>query len=111
MLVSLPQDSNLAIPSKIYEYAEYAAWMLAISDSASATGRLLSDSGADLVPPGSSDAIFSALDRRYRQFAEGERPRALAEDPRFHRSAQAERLAEALDTIAGRSPRQRSTSR
>jgi hypothetical protein len=99
ILVSLPQDSDLAIPSKIYEYAEYPAWLLAISDATSATGALLEGSEADLVPPGSTDAIHRALDRRYGQFARGETPSSLAEDSRFRRSAQADRLVEALESI------------
>jgi hypothetical protein len=100
VLVSLPQDSDLAIPSKIYEYAEYPSWLLAISEADSATGRLLANTAADLVPPGSAEAIFDALDARYRQYLMGLRPRALAEDVRFQRSIQAERLVELLGKFA-----------
>jgi hypothetical protein len=107
VLVSLPQDSHLAIPSKIFEYAEYPASLLAISEPASATARLLAGTSADVVPPGSPDGIHAALARRYEQHRTGERPRPLAEDPRFRRSIQAALLVEALGAVAapGQSPR------
>jgi hypothetical protein len=110
VLFSLPQDSHLAIPSKIYEYAEYPAWLLAISEADSATGRLLANSGADLVTPGSAEAIFQALDARYRQYMQGTRPRPLAEDLRFQRSSQAARLRDLLHRIFATGQPSRSTS-
>jgi glycosyltransferase involved in cell wall biosynthesis len=111
VLVSLPQDSHLAIPSKIFEYAEYPAWLLAISEPASATGRLLGGTGADVVPPGSPDAIHEALARRFEEYRAGRWPRPLAEDSRFRRSTQAAKLAEALEAVAasGQSPRRTSS--
>ena len=107
VLVSLPQDSHLAIPSKIFEYAEYPAWLLAISEPGSATARLLAGTSADVVPPGSPDGIHEALARRYEQFRAGLQPRPLAEDARFRRSQQAVRLLEALEAVTapGQSPR------
>jgi glycosyltransferase involved in cell wall biosynthesis len=101
ILFSLPQDSHLAIPSKIYEYAEYPAWVLAVADPQSATGELLAETGADVVEPGSSAGIFEILDRRYSDYLAGRQPRALAEDPRFLRSTQAKRLLTALKAITG----------
>jgi hypothetical protein len=111
VLVSLPQDSHLAIPSKIYEYAEYPSWLLAISDVDSATGRLLANTDADLVPPGSAEAIFESLDARYRQHLRGDRPRPLAEDHRFQRSAQAKRLIDLLGRLSAVHQPSRSTSK
>jgi hypothetical protein len=101
ILISLQQDSDLAIPSKIYEYAEYPAWLMAISEPGSATGRLLTGTEADLVAPGSTDSIYEALDARYREHEAGRRPRPLAEYPRFQRSTQAAILVDALEAIAG----------
>ena len=49
MLVNLPQDSHLCIPSKVYEYMRYAAWLLALEPADSATALLLRDSAADVV--------------------------------------------------------------
>jgi len=107
VLVSLPQDSHLAIPSKIFEYAEYPASLLAISAPGSATARLLAGTSADVVPPGSQDGIHEALARRFEQHRKGERPRPLAENPWFRRSSQAALLVEALEAVAapGQSPR------
>jgi hypothetical protein len=110
LLVSLPQDSDLAIPSKIYEYAEYPAWLLAISKPDSATGRLLSDTEADLVVPHSAEAIYEALAARYQEYEAGRRPRPLAVDPRFQRSTQAAILLHALEIVAGSRQLPRSTS-
>jgi hypothetical protein len=110
VLFSLPQDSHLAIPSKIYEYAEYPSWLLAISDAGSATARLLENTDADLVPPGSAEAIYESLDARYRQHLNGVRPRPLAEDHRFQRSAQAKRLIDLLGRFAAAHQPSRSTS-
>src|SRR5207249_4914766 len=47
MLLSLPQDSDMAIPSKIFEYMQYDAWILALAERDSATERLLRGSNAD----------------------------------------------------------------
>ena len=110
VLVSLPQDSHLAIPSKIYEYAEFPAWLLAISAPGGATGRLLTGTAADLVTPGSPDELYGALARRFTEHSAGRRPRPLAEDPRFQRSRQAVRLLTALEAIAGSDQSPRATS-
>jgi glycosyltransferase involved in cell wall biosynthesis len=110
VLISLQQDSDLAIPSKIYEYAEYPAWVLAISEPGSATGRLLAGTRADVVAPGSTDAIYEALNARYREHEAGRWPRPLAEDPRFQRSTQAAILVSALETVTGERQSPRRTS-
>jgi hypothetical protein len=110
ILISLQQDSDLAIPSKIYEYAEYPAWLMAISEPGSATGRLLTGTEADLVAPGSPDAIYEAMAVRYQEYEVGRRPRPLAEDPRLKRSTQAATLVDALEVVTGARQSPRSTS-
>ncbi|HEU4564082.1 MAG TPA: hypothetical protein VFS05_05525, partial [Gemmatimonadaceae bacterium] len=108
MLVSLPQDSDLAIPSKIFEYMQFDAWLLALADRDSATELLLRDTDADVAAPRDVDAIAAALRRRYLEHARGERPRRLSRDDRFSRRAQARILFDALeDAVGARADRSR----
>ena len=97
MLVSLPQDSDMAIPSKIFEYMRYDAWVLALADRDSATERLLRGSAADVVPPRDLEGLAAVLRKRYLQYSRGERPTRLATDPRYSRREQARRLFDAIE--------------
>ncbi|MGH7585902.1 MAG: hypothetical protein ACREMH_06625 [Gemmatimonadales bacterium] len=99
MLVSLPQDSTLAIPSKVFEYLRFPAWLLALAESGSATARVLEGTGADVVAPDDVDGIAAAIRRRYLQFAAGETPRPLDFDPRLTRRHQGGLLLNALEEI------------
>lgn len=104
MLVSLPQDSNMAIPSKVFEYMRYDAWLLALAEKDSATYQLLSGSGADVVAPDDVDGIARVLASRYDQYATAGRPRQPALLHRCSRAAQAEILFTTLDAVIA-SPR------
>jgi len=99
MLVSLPQDSDLAIPSKIFEYMQFDAWLLALAKHGSATELLLRDSGADVVAPLDVDAMAALIHDRYQQYACGVRPLCIARDQRFSRRGQATILFDALDEL------------
>jgi hypothetical protein len=100
MLLSLPQDSILAIPSKIYEYMRFPAWMLALTESGSATDRILAGTGVDLVRPDDVDGMARVIRTRYETFAAGEHPQPIARDARLSRRRQAECFLEALETVA-----------
>jgi glycosyltransferase involved in cell wall biosynthesis len=89
MLLSLPQDSRLAVPAKIYEYLRFDAWLLILADEPSATARVLRETDADVIAPQDVDGIARVIRHRYQQFARGERPRAVGADGRFDRSVQA----------------------
>ena len=104
VLVSLPQDSDMAIPSKIFEYMPFNAWLLALADRGSATELLLRDTDADVVAPDDVDGVARALRERYRQHAAGVRPTALAAIRRFSRRAQAELLLDALEECIRQRP-------
>jgi hypothetical protein len=109
VLVSLPQDSHRAIPSKIYEYMAFPAWMLVMAIPASATAELLQGVEADVVLPGDVDAIERVLEQRFDQWSRGERAEPLGTIPRFQRASQADQLVELLDRVKGggqASPRQ-----
>src|SRR5262249_56995170 len=90
--LSLPQDSDMAIPSKIFEYMQFEAWILALAPSGSATELLLRDSGADVIPPDDEEAIARSLETRYWQYRRGERAPRLAENGRYGRREQGRQL-------------------
>lgn len=100
MLVSLPQDSDMAIPAKVFEYMLFDAAILALAEPDSATAQLLRGTGADVVAPGDLPAMTEVIRSRYLAYACGERPGRIAEDPRFSRRTQAARLFDALERIA-----------
>jgi hypothetical protein len=92
MLLSLPQDSDFAIPAKIYEYMRFDAWMLVLSPPRSATAQVLRDTDADVIEPADVDEITRVLRLRYEQFAKGIQPKAVAHDGRFDRKVQTAKL-------------------
>jgi len=51
----------MAIPSKVFEYMRYEAWLLALAEPRSATAQLLRDTPADVVRPDDVDALAGVL--------------------------------------------------
>lgn len=100
MLLSLPQDSDFAVPAKIYEYLRFEAWMLVLATRESATGRLLQDTEADIVGHDDVEGIARILRRRYEQFVGGVLPESIGRDGRFDRHVQAKKM---LDLIVAHS--------
>jgi len=100
VLVSLPQDSDMAIPSKIFEYMQFDAWILAIAQRGSATELLLRDSEADVVAPDDVEGMANALLSRFRQYRSGARPAPLSVNMSFaSRRVQAGLLFDAIDEV------------
>lgn len=100
VLVSLPQDSDMAIPSKIFEYMQFDAWILAIAQRGSATELLLRDSEADVVAPDDVEGMTDALTSRFQQYRDGAKPAPLsASMSSASRRAQAALLFDALDKV------------
>ena len=102
MLVSLPQDSDLAIPAKIFEYMRFDAWILALATAESATGLLLRESGADVVAPHDVERMTAVLRERVLQHRQGIRPARIATNGRYSRRGQAEVLLNAIASCATR---------
>lgn len=102
MLVSLPQDSHMAIPSKIYEYMPFHASLLAMAEPGSATAQLLAGSGAEIAAPEDVDSMAEIVARRYHEFNAGRIPTPLAEDRSFSRGQQADILFTAIEETVGR---------
>jgi O-antigen/teichoic acid export membrane protein/glycosyltransferase involved in cell wall biosynthesis len=99
MLVLLPQDSDLAIPAKLYEYVRFRAWLLALATRESATGQLLAGTAAHLVDPDDDDGIYRALAAAFAAHRRDEAPPVLAMDHRFHRAEQAGALFDAVEAL------------
>jgi hypothetical protein len=99
VLVSLPQDSEMAVPSKVFEYMRYPAWLLALARVGSATEILLRDTAADVVEPDDVGRIFAILLRHYQDYQDGESPAPIASGGRFSRRAQADILFDAIDRL------------
>ncbi|MBI4502649.1 MAG: oligosaccharide flippase family protein [Gemmatimonadetes bacterium] len=101
MLVVLPQDSDLAIPAKLFDYARFDAWVLAFAERGSATELMLQETAADVVRPGDLEGLYQVLHQRYLQHLRGEGPTRLAADDRLSRRTQANLLFGALEEIVG----------
>ncbi len=101
MLVSLPQDSDLAIPSKIFEYLRFEAWILVLAEPDSATAEALHGTSADVVAPGDVDAMTRVLRARVEAHRRGERPGAPTGTSHLSRRAQAKAFFAALDQRIG----------
>lgn len=104
VLVSLSQDSHLAIPSKLFEYMQFDAWILALAEPHNAAARLLERSAADVVNPDEPAQIAERLERRYDQYRRGEYPIRMATDTRFSRRTQAGILFDALERCVAAPP-------
>jgi hypothetical protein len=99
MLVSLPQDSHMAIPSKVFEYMRFDAWLLALADPWSATHEVLRGSGADVVPPDDVAGIARVLGMRMDEYAASGPPSHPALVPECSRAHQAHILFDAIDAL------------
>jgi glycosyltransferase involved in cell wall biosynthesis len=100
VLVSLPQDSDMAIPSKVFEYMQFDAWILAIAQKDSATESLLRGSDASVVAPDDLEGMTGVLTARFKQYRNGARPSALSKTLSIaSRRAQAALLFDAIDDL------------
>lgn len=96
----LQQDSDMAIPSKIFEYMQFNAWILAIAQRGSATELLLRDSEANVVAPDDVEGMTNALMSRFQQYQSGARPAPLSSSMSFaSRRVQAGLLFDAIDEV------------
>jgi len=108
LLLSLPQDSELAIPSKIFDYMQFDATLLALAEPGSATARLLAGTSARCVSPRDIDGIAAVLCQSYQDFVAGNRPPAIGSVDRFTRRYQAQLLLQRINelvTVRARSQR------
>jgi PST family polysaccharide transporter len=101
MLVVLPQDSDMAIPAKVFDYARFDAWVLVFAERGSATQLLLQGTAADVARPGDVDALTEILRKRYLQHVRGEQAVRLSTEEQLSRRHQAGILFDAIEGIIG----------
>lgn len=101
VLVSLPQDVDLAIPSKIFEYMQYPAWLISLAKRGSATEQLLRDTRAHVIEPDDMEGLTRTMRELWRQYSAGQTAVPVNADGRFGRAAQADVLFQAIDRICG----------
>ncbi len=99
MLVNLPQGASLCIPSKVFEYLHFPAWLLALEPAGTSTHDLLATTGADIAAPTDVSAIAGIIRRRYNEYMGGARPVPLAQGDAFTASRQAEVFFRALEAL------------
>jgi len=99
MLVNLPQDSSMCVPAKLFEYVQFNAWLLVLAVEESATADVLRNTSADVVDPHDVDGIAAVIERRYLQYARGEKPEAVGKDGRFDRVRQVDVFLDHLRPI------------
>lgn len=88
----------MAIPSKAFEYLRYPAWVLAMGEPESATGRVLRDTPAAVVSAADVDGGTARLADWFERFERGECAQpAAASAPGLSRRAQADRLFDQLE--------------
>lgn len=107
VLVSLPQDTPLSVPSKVFEYIRQPSWVLAQASSTSATAELLAGTSAFVLPAEDVSRTAEILFRCYQEFRAGRRPAPIAPQTRASRAEEGERVFDALDALSDRSMRVR----
>jgi len=101
VLVVLPQAWSHSVPAKIFEYIQFDAWLLVLSQPTDAASQLLATTPADVVVPDDVEAIARRLSTRYAEWTSGTRPIAINAAGRFDRDTQACSLLERLEQLTG----------
>lgn len=102
MLVVLPQDSDMAIPAKLFEYMRFDAWILVCGPTDSAARSIVEGLDVDAVESGDVDAMTRVLIRRWDLHRRGVQATPLARHARLSRRARAEVLFESIEVVTGR---------
>ena len=89
----------MAVPSKIFEYLTFDAWILALANPGSATELVLRGTGASVVAADDHVGIFEALKTNFEQFRAGVRPPSVDPAGPLSRRAQAEILFDAIEAV------------
>jgi hypothetical protein len=100
LLVNLPQGERQCVPSKVYEYLHFPAWVLGLEPAGTATHDVLASVGADIAQPGDVSAIADLLRTRITAFRAGVRPSPLAQPDQFFAPGEARRFFEAVEQRA-----------
>ena len=96
VLVSLPQDSEWAIPSKVFEYMPFRSHLLLYGEEGSPIAHLLRGTDIPVVSKRDVGLVADMLGTWYDQFIAGETTSRRRMDKRFSRDTQAEILVRHL---------------
>jgi hypothetical protein len=99
LLVSLPQDSHMAIPAKIYEYVRFSVELLVLAEPESATSDLLAESRAHVIAPADVEGMTALLVRLLSDRKGGQAPLAVGVNGDFDRRRQGNILVERLASL------------
>ncbi len=97
--IILPQDSHLAVPSKVFEYVNLPLWTVALAQEESATSDVLAMTDACVVDPLDVPALEAVIERLYDRWQRGERPTTGSFDPSLSRRQQAVIFAQGLKRV------------
>lgn len=104
--VVLPQDWSHSIPSKLFEYVQFPAWILALSQPTDAITQFLRGTSSPALTPGDTAGIAQFIAERFAQWnsgrlatGKGKRAEPLNADGHYDREGQVERLLAAMDRI------------
>ena len=97
--IILPQDSHLAVPSKVFEYVNLPIWVVALAQNESAMADVLARTGALVVDPLDVPRLEEVLDGLWDRWSDGERPALDSHDPSLDRRSQARTLSSHLQRI------------
>jgi hypothetical protein len=100
VLVAFQGSQPHQIPFKVFEYASFPAWLLALVGTDTATSSVLEGSTALVTEIDDVPAIEQALDTAYRSFMRGEVAVPVNADGRLSRQKQFELLSAHLDRLA-----------
>jgi hypothetical protein len=103
MLVVLPQKTRLAIPAKVFEYARFPAWVLALAETDSATADVLRENVADIVASSDTEGIAAVIGQRFDEWRGGVRARPLTRFTHLSRQTQARLLFDAIELLTASS--------
>jgi hypothetical protein len=97
VLVSLPWPGKEQVPAKIYEYADFAAWLFALAAPDTSPAERLHGTSAVVVAPDDERSIELQLESLYRRFLAGEAPTPANATGALSRAREAHALADLLD--------------
>ncbi len=101
LCVVLPQDSLMALPSKVFELAQLPSWLLVFAPNDSATATALRGLSASVVEPDDVEGAAAAILEAVQQFRQRARPRPVDAAGAMQRSTQVDKLEARLEQIVG----------
>ena len=96
MAVAFQGATRTQVPGKVFEYAAFPLWLLALVGADSATADMLEGSEAILLDIDDVDSTARIIEACYLRYREGVLPWPVGHDGRFSRAKQARLLIEEL---------------